>query len=345
MPKILIADDDKVSRKLLQIITADCCETVITDNGIDAYKYANSGEHFDMILLDINMPGLDGYEVCKKIKANDRIAQTPVIFISGNRDDDAVVKGLELGAVDYITKPLKGAIIRARLQTHLQLKKYQDNLENLVAERTTKLLAAEEGIRQSQEETIYRLAKAAEFRDNETALHTLRMAHYCRILALRSGYSQEESEKIRLASQLHDVGKIGISDTILLKPGKLTKEEFETIKQHADIGWRILADSDSEVVNLGGLIARTHHEKFNGSGGYPQGTSGENIPIEGRIAAICDVFDALTSDRVYKMALSVEESMQIMRKDKGSHFDPDLFDKFEESMDEILRIKTEFADK
>ncbi len=344
MPNILIADDDKVSRQLLQIITSEFCDSVIVDNGIDAFAQATSAQHFDMILLDINMPGMDGFQVCQKLKEDDNLGQIPIIFISGNREDEDVIKGLELGAVDYIKKPFKGAIVKARLQAHLQLKQYQSNLENLVSERTEKLLAAEEGIRHSQEETIYRLAKAAEFRDNETAQHTLRMAHYCKILALEAGFSKERSEQVRVASQLHDVGKIGISDTILLKPGKLTAEEFESVKQHPDIGYRILAGSSSEIVDLGAVIARSHHEKYDGSG-YPLGLAKNKIPRVGRIAAICDVFDALTSDRVYKKAMSVDKSLTIMRQEIGSHFAPDLFNNFENCLNKIIEIKAKFADK
>jgi len=344
MYQILIADDDKVSQTLLKVMIEDRCELTIVSNGLDAYKNAIGEQKFDLIFLDINMPGLNGYEVCKKIKQHNQLANIPIIFISGNREDDDVIKGLELGAVDYIKKPFKSTIVRARLQTHLKLKQYQDDLECQVAERTKKLLDAKESIRQSQEETIYRLTKAVEFRDNETSYHTLRMAHYCKILTRHSSFSEHYSEQIRIAAQLHDVGKIGISDTILQKPGKLTKEEFEIIKQHTSIGWRILSDSDSDMLNMGAIIAHTHHEKFNGTG-YPLGLKGTDIPKIGRIAAICDVFDALTTDRVYKKAISVDKSLVIMKAERGFHFDPELFDAFEECMPQILIAKNRFIDQ
>jgi putative two-component system response regulator len=195
----------------------------------------------------------------------------------------------------------------------------------------------------SREETIQRLAKAAEFRDNETAEHNQRMSHYCMILAERFGMSTERCEKIRLASVMHDIGKIGISDLVLLKPGRLTEEELYLIKTHAEIGYRILSGSRSPLLDLGAVIAFTHHEKYDGSG-YPRQLAGEEIPVEGRIAAVADVFDALTSNRVYRKAWSVDRTLELIVREKGAHFDPLFVDLFLESMDDVLQIKKRHAD-
>jgi putative two-component system response regulator len=187
------------------------------------------------------------------------------------------------------------------------------------------------------------LGKAAEFRDNETAQHTIRMSHYCRLLAHQYGLSDSQCELIRLASPLHDIGKIGISDKILLKPGKLTPEEFAIIQQHPEIGYRILADAKSDSLRLGASIAYTHHEKFDGTG-YPRKMQGASIPIEGRIAAICDVFDALTTNRVYKAAIEVDKAIEIIVEGRGKHFDPELLDIFLNNMDAVIQIRKECAD-
>lgn len=182
------------------------------------------------------------------------------------------------------------------------------------------------------------------YHDMETPQHNLRMSSYCAIIGLKTGMSYNKSEKFRLAAQMHDIGKIGVPESILLKPGKLTVEEFEIVKQHSEIGYRILSEYDSVIGTMGSIIARTHHERYDGSG-YPFGLAGDEIPKVGRISAICDVFDALTSDRVYKKAIAVDESVEIMRKKKGSHFDHDLFDIFESCLGEILHIKAKFDNK
>jgi putative two-component system response regulator len=195
----------------------------------------------------------------------------------------------------------------------------------------------------SRDETIHRLARAAEFRDNETAEHNQRMSHYCKLLAERYGMSTKRCEQIRLASVMHDIGKIGISDLVLLKPGRLTDEEFTLIKTHTEIGYRILSGSRSPLLKMGAAIAYTHHEKYDGSG-YPRQLAGDEIPIEGRIAAVADVFDALTSNRVYRDSWTVDQTLELIVREKGGHFDPLFVDIFLESMDEVLKIKERHAD-
>ena len=346
--RILVVDDENPIRELIaQILIREGynCETA---SGVDEALEKLDNKKFSLVISDINMPGRNGIDLLDNInKHHDDLA---VLMATAVDDRNVAIKTLEMGAYGYIIKPFERnelvinvANSITRLQLEIDNKRYDEDLEWLVAERTKKLRQAEKEIRSSREETIYRLAKAAEFRDNETAQHTLRMGHFCGSLARNLGLDSELTEMIRLASPLHDVGKIGISDTILLKPGKLTREEFEIIKGHAVIGYRILADSKAELLKLGAIIAYTHHEKFDGSG-YPQQLSGKKIPVAGRIAAVCDVFDALTSDRVYKAAMTPDEAMEIMMEGHGTHFDPEILDCFVDSLADILALKLKFAD-
>lgn len=346
--KILIVDDEEPIRELIaQIIKADGYDTQ-TASGVDEAMDYLAKEEYSLIISDINMPNKTGIDLLREVFLVDE--NIAVLMATAVDDRKVAVNTLELGAYGYIIKPfernellinISNALRRRELEIENRL--YSDGLEALVYERTKKLQLADVEIRNSREETIIRLAKAAEFRDNETAQHTLRMGHYCEVLARKSGLDAVLCEQIRIASPLHDVGKIGIPDTILLKPGALTKEEFDTIKTHSEIGYRILTGSTSELLNLGASIARTHHEKVDGKG-YPRGLAGDDIPIEGRIAAICDVFDALTSNRVYKAAMTTEKATEILREGRGTHFDQQLLDCFLGSLDEILILKAKFSD-
>lgn len=347
-PKILIVDDEEPIRELIsQIIMADGYETQ-TASGVDEALEYLAKEEFSLVISDINMPNKTGIDLLREVFAID--PNIAVLMATAVDDRKVAVNTLELGAYGYIIKPFErnelliniaNALRRRELEIDNRI--YSQELEALVQERTKKLQLADVEIRNSREETIVRLAKAAEFRDNETAQHTVRMGYYCEVLVRAAGYPDEFCEQVRIASPLHDVGKIGISDTILLKPGALTKEEFDSIKEHAEIGYRILTGSSSVLLNLGASIAHTHHEKFDGTG-YPQGLSGADIPIEGRIAAVCDVFDALTSDRVYKAAMSTEQALDILRDGRGKHFDPQILDHFLESINQILVLKAKFVD-
>ncbi len=346
--RILIVDDEFPIRELIsQIVSREGyqCEKA---SGVDeALEKLEKGK-FSLVISDINMPGKTGIDLLDNIIKNR--SELAVIMATAVDDRNVAIRTLEMGAYGYIIKPFERnelvinvANAITRLQLEVDNKRYSEELEKLVDERTEKLQLAELEIRASREETICRLAKAAEFRDNETAQHTLRMGHFCGALAKNFGLDDELTERIRLASPLHDVGKIGISDTILLKPGKLTTEEFEIIKTHSEIGYRILADSKAELLKLGAVIAYTHHEKMDGTG-YPRQLAGDDIPIAGRIAAVCDVFDALTSDRVYKAAMSSDEALSIMLKGRGSHFDADLLDCFIDCLPDILVLKSKFID-
>ena len=341
MARILIVDDEPHFRTalghLLKGSGHDCTYAGNAEEAKDSLKKSS----FDLMLCDIKMPGESGLELAREVlQEREDIA---VIMSTAVDDTDVAQTALELGAYGYLIKPagrneIRIAVSNALRRRELELKHrdYQCQLEGTVNQRTRELQL-------SQEETIQRLAKAAEFRDNETAEHVQRMSHYCRLIVQRMGMTAEKCDQFRLASVMHDVGKIGISDLILLKPGELTDEEFDHIKLHAEIGHRILSGSNSPLLELGAAMAFSHHEKYDGTG-YPRGLADEAIPIEGRIAAVADVFDALTSDRVYRRAWSVEKATDLLIRDKGIHFDSKIVDLFLESMDEVLEVMERHAD-
>lgn len=345
---ILIVDDEQSLLEILQYyLTSEGYTCFTAQSGEDALAIL-SNQPISLMLTDINMPGMDGISLLKNAK--EMLPDMAVIMISAVSDRDVAVSALEHGATSYLIKPVNRNDLLINVINALRLRSleianrsYQESLEEQVRNRTNKLHASIQNLERSREETILRLTRAAEFRDNETAQHTVRMSYYCKILAQEYGIDNGRCEIIRLSSQLHDIGKIGIPDAILLKPGKLTADEYDFMKQHCQFGYKILAESDAELLQTGAIIAQSHHEKYDGSG-YPAGLSGEDIPIEGRIAAISDVFDALTSKRVYKDAMPVDKAVNILKEEKGKHFDPQLVDTFLENMDKILEIREEYTD-
>jgi putative two-component system response regulator len=334
--KILIVDDTPVNIRVLVEALKNDYKLSIATNGKVALDYAMADQPPDLVLLDIMMPELDGYEVCKRLKQKEKTKEIPIIFITAMSEERNETQGLELGAVDYIVKPINQQIVKARVRTHLELKKHRDHLSELVQEKTAEILEGKLDI-------INRLARAAEYRDNETGMHVIRMSHYTSILAKAAGLDHMTCEKIFHAASMHDVGKIGIPDKILLKPARLTDGEFAHMKSHTIIGGRLLEGGNSDLLQMAYEIAMTHHEKWNGTG-YPKGLSGEDIPIEGRISAVCDVFDALTSERPYKKEWPVQDAIDEILAQKGAHFDPRLVDLFLNCMDDILIVKGKFAD-
>jgi putative two-component system response regulator len=281
-------------------------------------------EHADLILLDVMMPGLTGFDVCARLKANPLTCAIPVIFVTALKDEMDETKGFEVGAVDYITKPISPAVVRARVKTHLSLVQAQE-------------------LKQTRLQVIQRLGRAAEYKDNETGLHVMRMSHYAQVLALAYGFSEQKAEDLLHAAPMHDIGKIGIADSILLKPGKLTVEEYQEMQKHPLIGAEIIGDCESDLLKMAKAVALYHHEKWDGTG-YPFGLSGEQIPIEARIVALSDVFDALTSARPYKQAWTIEATLQHIRAQKGLHFEPVLVDLLEQNLQQILEIKQRWAE-
>lgn len=322
-PSILLVDDEPANLHVLKHILQDDYRLLFARDGERALELASS-EHPQLILLDVMMPGTTGHEVCTRLKADPRTEAIPVIFVTAlaNPEDEAL--GFELGAVDYISKPVSAPIVRARVRTHLSL-------------------VRAEVLRQTRLNIVQALGMAAEYKDNETGLHVIRMSHFSRIIALEAGFSAEDAEELLHAAPMHDVGKIGIPDAILQKPGKLDADEWAIMQQHPDIGARIIGEHDASMLQMARRIALGHHEKWDGSG-YPAGLAGTNIPVEARIIAIADVFDALTSVRPYKRAWSVDEAVALIREQSGKHFDPHLVNCFLARLDEIIEIRDRWAE-
>ena len=317
-PRILIIDDEPANLKVMREVLGNQYRMSFAKSGEAALALLEK-DLPQLILLDIMMPDMNGFDVCQRIKNNANTSHIPIIFVTALEDESDEFKGFELGAVDYITKPISPAIVRARVKTHLSL-------------------VQAEQLKQAHVDLVQRLGRAAEYKDTDTGEHIIRMSQYSKVLALALGMPEHLAELLRQAAPMHDVGKIGIPDAILLKPGRLTGEEFEYMKKHAAIGAQILANSPSRLLQLAHKLAIEHHEKWDGSG-YPNGIRGEDISIEGRIVAVADVFDALTSKRPYKEAWSVEKTVLHMQAQSGSHFDPTLIELFISKLDDILVIK------
>ena len=339
LPKqcVLVVDDSPENIDLLSEILREDYRVRVATSGEKALKIVYSDEPPDLILLDIMMPGVSGLEICRRLKANPDRRRIPIIFVTAMSSTEDERRGLEIGAVDYITKPISPPIVMARVRTHLALYDQSRELANMVAQRTTELLT-------TRQQIIRRLGRAAEFKDNETGNHVLRMSHYARLIALAHGLGEESAGIIFNTAPMHDIGKIGIPDAILLKPGKLDAAEWEVMYQHPIMGAEIIGKHDNELLETARIIALTHHEKWDGSG-YPQGLKGEAIPLEGRIVAIADVFDALVWVRPYKPALPLETALQYFDEQSGRHFDPTLLVAFKKALPEILRIKEIYADE
>ena len=355
MPPLLIVDDEDLIRRMLgRLLGRHGYECTLAANAREAREKLEEGR-FELVLSDVNMPGESGIDLVRHVLANH--PDTAAVMVTGVDDPGVATAVLELGAYGYIIKPFEtnellinvsNALRRRTLE--IENRRHRESLEQTVEARTAALQrmvrnleTAKVELMVSREETIQRLARAAEFRSDETAQHIRRMSIYCELLAREAGMSERMCELLRIASPMHDIGKIGTPDRILMKEGRLTPEEFEVMKQHAEIGFRILNGSNSEMLQLAADIAMTHHEKFDGSG-YPRGLSGTNIPIHGRITAIADVFDALMSARCYKSAYPLERTLRIMSDGRGSHFDPELLRLFIGRIDDVMKIQHEYAD-
>jgi len=322
-PVVLCVDDEPANLQVLRQVLQQDYRLLFARDGTRALELA-AAERPALILLDVMMPGMTGYEVCGALKAEPALAAIPVIFVTALSEMDDEARGFEVGAVDYIVKPIRPAIVRARVRTHLSLVRVEE-------------------LRETRLQIIQRLGLAAEYKDNETGLHVIRMSHYSRLLALACGWSEARADDLFHAAPMHDIGKIGVPDSILRKNGALTPEEWEVMRSHVDIGARIIGEHSGGLLAMAAIIARTHHEKWDGSG-YPQGLAGEAIPIEGRIVAIADVFDALTSVRPYKPAWPVEDACALLRDQCGRHFDPELVERFLGCLPEVLEVKARWAE-
>ncbi len=354
---ILIVDDVSENINVIKNVFKDIYKIKAATSGERAIELAKSEEKPDLILLDIIMPNMNGYETIKVLKSNPDTADIPVIFLTSKTESEDEKTGFDLGAVDYITKPINPAVLFARVDTHLQLKKMRDELleknrylEDEVEKRTREISII-------QDVTIFAMGSLAEMRDNETGNHIRRTQYYVKILAghlANKGYFKETltKENINLlfkSAPLHDIGKIGISDSILLKPGRLTPEEFEIMKEHTTIGRdaitsaESLLDVESSFLRFAREITYSHHEWYNGKG-YPQGISGDEIPLSARLMAIADVYDAARCKRVYKASKDHRTVVGEIIAERGTHFDPVIVDAFIELKDKFEEIASRFSD-
>jgi len=348
--KILAVDDVPMNLEMLDFMLAELdVQLVKASNGREALDLLAADPDFDAILLDLEMPVMNGFETLQTLKRIDRYREIPVIVITANHDE--VVKTLAIGANDFMAKPYNPEELRLRVMNHVRSKKLNDLakdmnsvLETEVVKKTNALQKALEQSKEAEYEISLRLGVAAEFRDLETGMHTRRISDLSHALGKLSGMTEEESELLRFASPLHDVGKIGIPDRILLKPGKLEKDEFEVMKGHTVIGGKILADAGRyPLLEAGRIIALQHHERWDGNG-YPAGLSGTEIHIFARIVSIVDVFDALTSERPYKKPFPIEKTQAIMMDGMDTFFDPELLLLFFENLDMFVKIKDKLRD-
>ena len=334
---ILIVDSDLKSSHILSEILRPYYNIEVALSASDAFKKAAGTVKPDFILLDIQMPDLDGYRICKYFKMMPEASEIPVIFISAQDVAEDEKKGFDAGCVDFITKPLNPSLVLSRVGTHLKLASQKTHLLSLVKERT-------KALEHTRIEILESLGRAGEFKDNATSMHVVRMSWYARILAKRATRNTVWSDLVFNAAPMHDIGKIGVPDEVLLKKGKLTAEEYSIMQKHVEYGVEILGSHESSLLLMAIEIVISHHEKWDGSG-YPTGLSGKNIPLSGRIAAIADVFDALTSGRPYKEARTVDEALAILDSESGKHFDPKLVKLFKVCLPDILLIKEKYADK
>ncbi len=334
--RILIVDDTTKNIQLIgSILKNQGYEVAFATDGTKAIM-AIEKHHYDLILLDVMMPGIDGYQTCKKIKSMPNALHIPVIFLTAKTDEESIVKGFDSGGVDYVTKPFNQRELIARVETQLKLKEYEDNLEKNVKSLTKE-------IEETQREVVQTMGAIAETRSRETGNHVKRVAEYCYVFAKRYGLSEKDALLLKEASPMHDVGKLGIPDAILHKAGKLSNDEWEIMKTHAELGYDMLKFSERPMLKTAATVALTHHEKFDGSG-YPKNLVGKEIPIFGRILAICDVFDALGSERCYKKAWPDDDIWELLRSESGKHFDPVLVDIFFDHMDEFIAIRSKLRD-
>lgn len=357
VPTILAVDDAPVNLSLITGLLKSHYRIKVANSGEKALRIVHADLPPDLVLLDVMMPDLDGIEVCRRLKADPRTRHIPVIFLTAMSKSDDERIGLEAGAVDYITKPISPPILLARVKTHLQLKAGQDFLKDKNAYLENEVIRRTREVQAIQDVTIFTMASLAETRDNETGNHIRRTQHYVKALAIKlrdhprfAGYFTDHViELLYKSAPLHDIGKVGIPDKILLKPGKLTPEEFEIMKTHTTLGRDAIEHAERqlgtpvEFLKLAKEIALSHQEKWDGSG-YPEGLAGEAIPVSARLMAVADVYDALISRRVYKAPFTHDRAVEMIAEGRGRHFDPDVTDAFLEIREEFRTIALKFTD-
>ncbi len=350
--KLLVVDDEARNRALMEALLAPLGYEVVTaEDGQEALEKARESSP-DVILMDIMMPRLNGFEATRRLKQDRETGGIPVVMVTALKEVEDRVKALEAGADDFLSKPIDRTELRARVGSLLKVKAYNDHmrdyqkeLESEVARKTEQLREALESLKTTSLDTIRRLSLAAEYKDEDTGAHIHRMSHYTAALARELGMSEETVEGFLFAAPMHDIGKIGIPDRVLLKPGKLDGDEWRTMQRHTRIGARILRESGSKVVRLAEGIALCHHERWDGSG-YPEGLKGPAIPMAARVVAVADVFDALTSRRPYRREpFSAERASAMLGEGRGSHFDPEVLDAFFSAKAEVLAAKEACQDE
>jgi len=336
---ILVVDDDPINRRVLsRYLIGMGHKTVLAESGPEALSLLTP--EIDLVLSDIIMPEMDGFELVRAIRAEALWDDIPVVMVTTLGDRQARLEAVQAGAIDYINKPLDELELRIRIAATLrgkekadEIRRFQRDLTEMVEDRTLALRLALMQLKEASLDVVHRLCAAAESKDADTGTHLLRISNYCAAIAEKLGLSEAEVEIIRHASPMHDIGKIAVPDAVLMKPGPLDEAEWRLMREHPMHGARILANPTNRLLEAGEQIARTHHERFDGTG-YPIGLSGTDIPLLGRICAVADVFDALTSKRPYKDAFPVEQALGIMAQGRGSHFDPQVLDAFLEHLAE-----------
>lgn len=342
--RVLIVDDNKTNLMVFQHLVSQLqeCESTTFTNPVEALDWCGESGP-DLVLVDYMMPEVDGLEFISRFREMKGMSEVPTVMVTTNDLKEVRYEALKRGATDFLSKPVDPTEFIARLTNLMALRRNQLALEDRASWLSDEVAKATADIVERENEVIYRLSRAAEYRDPETGAHIMRMAHYSRIIAEGVGIEGDRLDLIFRAAPMHDVGKVGIPDDILLKPGKLTADEFEVMKEHTNIGYEILRDSPSQLMGMAAEIAVAHHEKF-GGGGYPRGVKGEAIPLVGRVCAVADVFDALTSERPYKEPWDVDRATDFIRDQSGSQFDPRCVEVFFENMDRVLEIKKRYQD-
>jgi len=341
---ILVVDDEESNVRLIKSVleTKDYEKIIAVTDSREVLDVCKEN-HIDLILLDINMPYMDGYEVMDQLQDYYQALMPPVLVLTAQASTEFKKKAFDRGARDYVTKPFSIDEILSRVKNLLQVQLMHEQLENQNHMLELKVKERTQEIFQTRLEVVRRLGRAAEYRDNETGFHIVRMSKISMLLGQACGMGDYQADLLLNASPMHDIGKIGIPDHILLKPGKLDAEEWGIMKTHAEIGANILSGGGSDLLDMASEIAMTHHEKWDGSG-YPSNLEGEAIPLSGRISAVADVFDALTSERPYKKAWAVEDAVEFMAKQSNKHFDPMLIKYFNDLLPDIMNVKEKYSE-
>ena len=345
MNTVLIVDDSEINLTLIKalVLKLGDCSPVLFDNPVKAFEWCRENVP-DLVIVDYMMPEMDGLKFISLFRGLHGRTEIPVLMVTANDQKDIRYEALLGGANDFLTKPIDRVEFSARARNMLALRIGQRYLDDRAEHLSALVDEQTKEIRNREKELIFRMSRAAEFRDPETGAHIQRMAYYSQIIAKGLGLDEKTQKIILEAAPMHDVGKIGVPDYILLKPGKLTHEEFEVMKGHATLGHELLNGSGSEILRAGAEIALTHHEKYDGSG-YPHGLVGHKIPLFGRIVAVADVFDALTSERPYKRAWALDDACRFLEEGRGKHFDPMCVESFLAGWEEALEIRQRFKDE